>query len=61
MLRLAPLHHLPHLSNLEMRQLDQSRVHPESYKLAVALCQEATGDDDVEVAVEEHKDQVPRG
>ncbi len=27
---------LQHLSNLELRQLDDSRIHPESYKLAVS-------------------------
>lgn len=26
---------LPHLVNLELRQLDDTRVHPENYRLAV--------------------------
>jgi len=49
---------LPALSNMELRQLDNSRIHPESYRQAVALCSAATGDEDVEAAVEEHKDKL---
>ena len=49
---------LPQLANLEFRQLDASRVHPESYRLAVAVCLKAIGEEDVEAAVEEHPDKV---
>ncbi|KAG1668310.1 hypothetical protein FOA52_011207 [Chlamydomonas sp. UWO 241] len=49
---------LPQLANAEFRQLDASRVHPESYRLAVALCAVATGEEDVEAAVEECGDKI---
>eukprot|EP00798_Chlamydomonas_sp_ICE-L_P017811 gene17811-24189_t len=51
---------LPQLANLEFRQLDASRVHPESYRLAVAICERAIGEEDVEGAVEEHPDKSYR-
>ena len=50
---------LPQLANLEFRQLDASRVHPESYRLAVSLCAKANGgEEDVEAAIEEAADKV---
>ncbi|GAX85636.1 hypothetical protein CEUSTIGMA_g13051.t1 [Chlamydomonas eustigma] len=51
---------LPQMANLEFRQLDASRVHPESYRLAVALCEKASGDEDVEAAIEECADKIER-
>ena len=33
-------------------------MHPESYRLAVAVCLKAIGEEDVEAAVEEHPDKV---
>ncbi|MEW5298699.1 MAG: hypothetical protein WDW36_001791 [Sanguina aurantia] len=44
---------LPSLSNLELGVLDNSRIHPESYRMATSMVSSATGDDDVEAAVEE--------
>lgn len=49
---------LQHLANMEFRQLDDTRVQPESYRLALAVCEKAIGEEDVEAAVEEHKDKV---
>lgn len=39
-------------TNLELNLLDDTRVHPESYQLAVAMAQSATGAEDEEVALE---------
>jgi transcriptional accessory protein Tex/SPT6 len=49
---------LPQLANMEFRLLDSSRVHPESYRLAVGLCEKASGEEDVEAAIEECSDKV---
>lgn len=43
---------LPSLSNLELGVLDNSRIHPESYRIVTSLVSKATGDDDVEAAVD---------
>lgn len=41
--------------------MDASRAHPESYRLAVGICEAVTGEEDVEAAVEEHGDKVCGG
>ncbi len=49
-----------HLENLSFRTLDNTRISPEMYRLAIQLAQAAAGAGDAEEALEK-RDKVGRG
>ena len=56
-LRVRQVPGIRHLENLSFRTLDNSRISPEHYRIAIQLAQAATGVGEAEAALEE-RDKV---